>query len=298
MKKFFIVSFFISIAFLLMGCPSDDTPTATPPRPYADVYPEDITEIEDFLDTHYITYDTNFNVTFHEIEEGGTETPIANMPELLYKDVNLHKITYKLYYLNLRQGVNEQPSRVDSVYVSYRGELLNGTKVDEAITPTWFKLDEVIRGWSEMMPKFRSGSIPGYSDFGVGVMFLPSGLAYYNSATGNIPSYSPLIFKFNLYHLRYRDHDFDKILSKYEVGGDSDFIDTNDDGLPEFKDSDDDNIPDYLDVDDDGDGKLTKGEIETSTGSGIYFSWDNIPDCANDVTNPNRIRRHLDSSCR
>ena len=71
-------------------------------------------------------------------------------------------------------------------------------------------------------------------------MFVPSGLGYYNIEKALIPAYSPLIFTFSLKRLRYRDHDGDKILSKYEYGPDlsEDAIDT-----------DGDDYYDYLDVD-------------------------------------------------
>ena len=61
----------------------------------------------------------------------------------------------------------------------------------------------VIRGWSEIFPRFKAGTYVGnpdgtisYSDFGAGIMFLPSGLGYYNNVAGSIPSYSNLIFTF------------------------------------------------------------------------------------------------------
>ena len=49
---------------------------------------------------------------------------------------------------------------------------------------------------------------------GAGVMFLPSGLAYFNGASGSIPSYSPLIFSFKLYAIKRADQDGDGILSR------------------------------------------------------------------------------------
>src|SRR5690606_26668749 len=92
-----------------------------------------------------------------------------------------------------------------------------------------------------------------FADYGVGVMFLPSGLAYYNQVTGAVPRYSPLIFTFNLYELNYRDHDNDGILSKDEVANPGD--------NPLDYDSDNDGIPNMYDKDDDNDSYLTRFEI-------------------------------------
>jgi hypothetical protein len=85
-----------------------------------------------------------------------------------------------------------------------------------------------------------------FSNFGSGVMFLPSGLAYYNQIpSALIPSYSPLIFSFKLKSQKSRDHDRDGILSKYEVNP------TIANQKPKDYDSDGDGIPNYYDIDDD-----------------------------------------------
>ena len=111
------------------------------------------------------------------------------------------------------------------------------TKIDQRIfvqfaefdyseTPIWFQLESVVSGWGEIVPLFKTGTYdttPGpnpstFSNFGAGVMFLPSGLAYYEQIpSALIPSYSPLIFSFKLKSQKSRDHDRDGILSKYEV---------------------------------------------------------------------------------
>ena len=98
-----------------------------------------------------------------------------------------------------------------------------------------------------------------FMNHGVGVMFLPSGLGYFSSATSNIPSYSPLIFKFELLQMYQNDDDGDGVPSYLEdLNGDGEFTLADDD-------TDGDNIPNYGDTDDDGDGVLTKNEIDIKT---------------------------------
>lgn len=319
MKSLFKIVLLLVVATTFLACPQDDSgPQATPARPYEEVYLEDIAKIEDFLHTHYVTVDADYNTEFFEIPEGGTQTPIWDMPELESVDRNIHDITYKIYFLKLREGVGESPTRIDSSFVSYKGNLLEDVSVtfDQSINPVWFPLEDVIRGWGEIIPEFKTGTHTAnpdgtitFDNYGAGVMFLPSGLGYYNTATGNIPSYSCLIFNFKLNNLEFRDHDRDRILSKYEYG-----LNFNE----EANDTDNDGIPDYIDVDDDGDGALTKNEIKFTymdggvektgyypyTGAAVddpatpYDDTKGIPNCSGDFTSIIRLRKHLDKNCR
>lgn len=292
MKNIYKTVLFILLISTFIACDKSDNSTAELPRPFNEVYKEDIAEIEEFLNTHYVTYDADYNTVFAEIQDGGAETTIMQMlgNELTFKEVNTHGITYKVYYLKLREGVGESPTRIDSAYVAYEGFTFNKvqdatgdiitqqTVFDKKVTPVWFELEDVIRGWGEIIPQFKTGtsSIDSntgevtFSDFGAGVMFLPSGLAYYNGTTGSIAPYTPLVFEFKLHSLRYKDHDRDNILSKDEYGTDfnSKALDTDGDGYPDF-----------LDPDDDGDGILTKNELTYDTNGNVIFPYS---DCDND----------------
>jgi hypothetical protein len=328
MKNSLKVLCLVVLATFFAGCPKDDAVAIQPPKPFAEQLPIDAAAIDDFLATHFVTVDAEYNTTFTLIEPGGTETPIKDMPNLKSKDVFRNDLTYTLYYLELNQGdVNgESPIRVDSTFVSYKGMLLNKTVFDIGESPQWFRLDDsnLISGWGEIIPEFRTGTTTEdpdgsgsviYENFGAGVMFLPSAFAYYNSSVGTtIPAYSPLIFSFKLISQKHRDHDNDRVLSVFE------YYDTNGNVL----DTDGDGVPNYLDIDDDGDGFLTKQEIRKPTpilisdGPSLYYPFnafvvvDNpltpedeslnsepkgIPSCSGDFTTPTRIRKHLDPNC-
>lgn len=302
MKSLFKIALFLVLTVSLFSCQNPDEATAAPARPYEEVYPEDLAKIEDFLRTHYVTVDADYNTTFTQIPDGGTQTPIMDMPELRFKEITTHDILYKIYYLKLREGTGENTTRVDSSFVSYKGNTFTKTTTDgvdtytqnvfdQSSTPTWFTLEDVIRGWGEIIPEFKTGTYSSnpdgtlsFADYGAGVMFLPSGLGYYNTATGNIAAYSPLIFNFKLYKQRSRDHDRDKILSKYEYGTDFN---------AEAINSDNDDLPDYIDQDDDNDGLLTKFEIKIS--EGVYYDFSSIPTCG---SGGNGKKKHLDPFCR
>ena len=300
----------IPFIFILVGCPGEDTPETFQSRPYLEVYNENIAEIEDFMESHYITVDASYNVTFTKITATTPGTPIFDaldtstsqnnpLKPLKFKTILKEGVDHKLYYLKLNEGAGSNPTRLDSVFTSYKGYKTDLSSFDSASSPTWFQLQDVIQGWQEVFPEFKSsvgqtinsdGTIT-FNNFGAGIMFVPSGLAYFSgTGGGSIGSYTPIIFTFKLIKVRYKDHDGDKILSKDEYGGPTS-------GTP--LDTDGDGKPDYADFDDDNDGKLTKEDIRISTGVTGWYTYNLIPDCAGIVFGSPGFnkRRHLDTSC-
>jgi hypothetical protein len=339
---FKILSVFI-ICVVLASC-SKSTTEDTPIRDYAEQYKADLDSIDDYIDTHFMTVDpSNYDVTYNLIPDGGTQQSIREQTQYPLKDTLIAQngIDYKVYFIKFREGDPDngrRPTQVDSVYVSYKGVKLTeatdgGEDVfDKAQTPIWFKLQEVITGWAHMIPDFKTGTYtPGtggnpatFENFGAGVMFLPSGLAYFNNGAGTIPSYSPIIFNFKLLELQYRDHDGDGILSKDERKlplsiptslrwKENPYLgyDFNGDGTDEIYDTDEDGIPNMYDIDDDGDNYTTKSETlqytNTITGKRHYYKFNGavaddpltpydetqgVPDCSGDFVSPTRIRKY------
>lgn len=308
--------------FVMVGCPGTDDGTETVVRPYAEVYAEDLAEIEGFMDTHFTTVDADYNVTFTKITaDTPGATPISDeldtsvnqddpSKKLKHKIVSVGGVDHKLYFLKLREGtgntntdsdvLNDNPTRLDSIYCTYKGIKTDLTTFDAASNPVWFLLfdngsnKETIKGWHEIFPEFKRGNfsfdsvtgITTFSDFGAGVMFVPSGLAYFNQSAGTIAAYSPIIFSFKLMNLRYKDHDGDKILSKDEYGGPA---------TGTALDTDGDGKPDYGDYDDDNDGKITFEEIRITPGVSDWYAFGSIPVCS---PGGNGKPRHLDPSCK
>jgi FKBP-type peptidyl-prolyl cis-trans isomerase len=276
MRKISLLLLLISSVFFV-SCHKDDNGGTEPPRDYKQQYSgTDSLDIETYLDTHSMTVSADYDVTFDTITAGNPTSIREQTDYPLQSKVvmdTVRNIPYKLYYISLREGVNRQPSQVDSVAVAYKGVLANreSTSFEVQTTPEWFTLDNVIRGWSEVISLFKTGNYNdlggpdpvSFTDFGAGVIFIPSGLAYYNQSAGSIPAYSNLVFNFKLCELRWRDHDRDGILSKDEVGNAGDD--------PKGYDSDGDGTPNYRDVDDDGDHVLTKDEIHKDGSGNIIF---------------------------
>ena len=214
--KFYFILSMLSLA--LFSCSKDKEAEVAPPREYSVQYATDIKDIEEYLKTYYIEeVTTDFDIKISKIPTGGTQKSIWEQTTypLQFREVNLHGLKYKLYYLVLNQGVGESPSNVDAVFTAYKGDYLQQVTKDGVTTLTvteferssnpqqFFQLTSVIRGWSEVFPLFKKGTYTSnsdgtvsYKDFGAGVMFIPSGLAYYAAGKGVIPGYSPLIYSF------------------------------------------------------------------------------------------------------
>lgn len=211
--------------------------------------------------------------------DGVVPDPANN--KLLMDDVELKTITfaktnYEFYILDLNPNAGgESPRFSDQIRVNYEGFTLDNKIFDSAVTPVDFDLISLVPGWRKVMPFFKGaetfmsqndGTV-NYTNHGVGVMFLPSGLAYFSNATGGIPSYTSIAFKFDLFQIAENDHDNDGIPSYIEdLNGDGEFtIADSEDDTVTHDDTDGDAIPNYFDLDDDGDGVPTLNELEHQT---------------------------------
>lgn len=300
MNRFLKVISSLAFVVVFAACNKDDDgANIAPPRDPALQYATEKPAIEEYLQTHYIaSVDADYNVDIQKILPEETHVSIWDQTEypLQSKIVTANGVEYTLYYLVLREGVNERPTVYDQVRVAYRGTLLDGTQFDyDPFPQTNLALLNTIQAWREILPLFKSGNyvdIPGdpnpatYEDYGAGVLFAPSGLAYYNQLLPDAPAYSTMVFSFKLYDVDWVDHDNDGIYTRFET------IDGVD---PADYDTDGDGTANYLDVDDDNDTFLTRAEIRIpDTDPAEYYDFENIPDCSGGLTG---TKRHLDPAC-
>lgn len=330
--KFYLILSIITVS--IISCSKDKVPPIEPPRDFATQYTADNTVIEDYLKTNFITvinhtgFDDDQNVTISPITNGETSIWDQTTYQLKTRNVSIHNITYKTYYLVLRTGLGESPRNVDGVLASYRGDYLepiaSTTSTAKSVTATKFEevkypqsilsLNSAINGWSEIFPQFKTGTYAPhldsngnadgtitYKDFGAGVLFLPSGLGYYNAGSGAIPPYTPLVFSFKLYGIQRLDQDGDGIPSYQEdLDGDGYMYDYRNtvnyptapaDAVRYADDTDKDGIPDFLDVDDDGDNYTTKLELKKPDGT--YHTFETVPSCSGQT-----VKRYLTKECK
>ncbi len=289
LRKIVLLTLGLSICFL--SCNNDDDGGIEPVeiRDRAEQQATDKTDLLNYLATHYynssefeaLTDPTIRELKIKELAEGATTAPDGHT---LLKDaagyevidgVKFADIDYEYYIIKLQQGggVNS-PTFSDNVSAVYEGFTLNNSVFDSGINPVSFDLAATITGWQKVFPHFKeadnfvenSDGTINFSNQGIGIMFLPSGLAYFNATRPGIPAYAPLVFKFELLQTTQNDQDNDGIPTYLE--------DTNGDGLI-FDNTDEDFVGaangsvnplyDYLDSDDDNDGILTKDEIMVTT---------------------------------
>ncbi|EJF43871.1 hypothetical protein HMPREF1319_2287 [Capnocytophaga ochracea str. Holt 25] len=258
-----------------VSCKKNENSNVTPPRDVTEVRNENNHAIETFLKTHTYTFSATATisetVTFATISN--TTASIFNDSklkrlELDVYDANKTLVRHTLYYLILQEGTGTTTTIADSVYVNYKGQLLDLSIFDKTTTQStsnWMDLignivtnkpSGTIRGFRDGVAQLRAsatgltnngdGTLKAPTDGGVGVFFIPSGLGYFNNRQAKIPAYSPLIFTVRLIATRRADHDHDGKPSINEIV-------RNEYGVITYPDCDANKdtsyLPDYLDAD-------------------------------------------------
>lgn len=283
--KTYVLSTLCVLALLSSCKKDDDSPVQIPPRDRTEQQVSDLDSLQSYLKSHYYNRATFTDGGDHSISEliiselpKGDNGEYLAMPDpeinqMLSEAVDIDNpkttkfqdVEYQFYILEINEGGGDNPHFSDMVRLNYEGLLTNGTVFDGSVTPVEFDLLNLIPGWKEVIPQFKTaenfvengdGTVT-FNNYGVGVMFLPSGLGYFANPTGSIPAYSNLIFKFELYQYEIADHDGDGIPSYMEdLNGDGDLFNDDTDG---------DGVPNFLDPDDDGDRVSTLNEMTRQT---------------------------------
>jgi len=98
-----------------------------------------------------------------------------------------------LQYEVIKLGNGPLPTDTNSVKVNYHGTLIDGTVFDSSVerkTPITFKVNQVIKGWTEALKLMPVGS-----KFKI---YVPQELAYAGADRGKIKPFSMLIFEVEL----------------------------------------------------------------------------------------------------
>ena len=313
MKRFFLL---LGMSILVASCGDDDGPggiqVAT--TTLAEQIVEDDAAILDYLDTHFYNYEEfqnppenfNFRVRIDSITgDNSDKIPLSQQVSSAVINVSSNETTFPLpeeetdvlhtyYFLQIREGQGPSPTIGDSTLVKYEGQLLNGFVFDDSADFVWFPLYDSVRGFANSMAQMKGGTPEGIvinpdgtsqiTDSGMGLMIIPSGLAYFNRPRegSQIPLFAPLVFTFELgLTVEDTDTDNDGIPNMEEdLDGDGFLFDDNTDLEGEIERRLRIAFPNFRDPDDDGDGVLTRDEISDENGN-IIFPY---PDTDNDGT--------------
>ena len=281
LKPFFGI---VCLLVLTTACEEQQRGFREPPRDYEAQRAVDNDSLLTFLQTRFYNYEAYATAASNEqviftidtIQgDNANKTPLSDQVEELnfrVKDNDGAYVDHTAYVLKIREGVGTAPTAADSVFVAYKGMLLNLSRFDERTNPVWFESLSVVKGFSALMPYIKSAAPPtvnpdgtyAFDGFGSAAIFMPSALGYYNDSR-SVPAYSPLIFAVDLFTYNITDHDGDSVPTHVEdLDGDNYFDeDTDSDGLPNYRDDDDDN-----------DGTLTRDEYDVHN-DGIADDTDN-----------------------
>jgi FKBP-type peptidyl-prolyl cis-trans isomerase FkpA len=98
-----------------------------------------------------------------------------------------------LVYKSIKEGTGASPTATDKVKVNYRGTLIDGKEFDSSAAagkPAEFRLDQVIKCWTEGVQKMKVG--------GKAQLVCPADLAYGERGSGLIPANATLVFEVEL----------------------------------------------------------------------------------------------------
>ena len=154
-----------------LSCRPDDQEDEEPPRDYLEQSLEDDQKLVQYMKSHYYNYD-DFSNDSSEDKEIVIDTILSENTNLkslfdfaVETSVTLATnegeiIEHKLYHIVIKDGIRteDKPSIADSVYLSYKGKLLNGNIFDKKTNPVWFDTANVIRGFRYGLQFFSPGN--------------------------------------------------------------------------------------------------------------------------------------------
>ncbi|NPA37550.1 MAG: peptidylprolyl isomerase [Chlorobi bacterium] len=135
--------------------------------------------------------DNTFDPTLQaEIDDQVIQDYLKTQPDSIQD--NVIRDPSGIYYVILKEGTGEHPDVYSTVYVYYKGWLMETGELfeDHSASVAVFNLSGLIRGWQIGIPKLDKQ--------GKGIFYIPSGLAYGPDGSGTIPPNSVLIFEIYL----------------------------------------------------------------------------------------------------
>ena len=218
--------YLLTIVAVFVSCNNDDDNTVTfQERDRTEQQDADKTDWLEYFTGHYYNsgfFETGSDhkysdiiITERETDGNGNflDVPVGHtllLDAIETKFTTYLDVDYEYYILRINQGNGEAPKFTDAVRARYEGISIDGedpfdtaiTPIDLLLTGNGFTTFGVIRGWQLILPTFNSasgfsidgGGIVNFNNYGLGIMFVPSGLGYFSAGTTG-STYDNLIFK-------------------------------------------------------------------------------------------------------
>ena len=290
MRNIFLAA--MGLVFFISCKNDDDNTVEIEVRDRGEVQVESSANLTAYLDTHFYNYeefetppaDFDYKIRFDTISgDNADKTPLSS--QVITRQYTFEETEYELYILKAREGEGVQPTFADSTFLNYEGRVVGGNRFDVAISPVWFDLSQVVFGFANGVSELKAGTqftqnadgtFDFGNDYGIGAVFIPSGLGYFNGSGPGFGSYSDLVFTFDLFRaVEDTDNDRDGVPNWMEDVNGNNYVNELGD------DTDGDRVPNYLDTDDDGDGTPTREEINLDEDGNLVLPF---PDTDNDGT--------------
>ena len=123
--------------------------------------------------------------TYAEEELEGFDNQIKSYVK--EKKITFFKTEEGVYYNIKQQGIGRKIIYGDSVLISYKGVLLDGTLVDEQKKPIWFAVKDLIAGWKYTLTLINKNSVIE--------LIIPPQLGYGDHKLQKIPKNSILFYE-------------------------------------------------------------------------------------------------------
>lgn len=214
-NRFFMI---LILTGFLIGCTKNDDfdqVQTVPARNRGEVQRESDSLLRNYLSTHFYNYeafvepseDFGYKIVFDTIAgENSDKIPLLDQVETQL--IAQQGQQEKLYILKVREGAGTKSTNSSSTTINYEGRhVISGKLFDKSTQPFPLQLSRAIPGFGNAVANFRAastftknadGTASFSNDYGIGAVFVPTGLAYFNLAAGPIAPYENLIFTFDL----------------------------------------------------------------------------------------------------
>lgn len=234
MKKVILALFAVSV--LVMSCKKDDDSQdeSLKPRDRGEEAIAAQNEIEEFLSNYAYNYEDfenpiegfDYRVVIDSILPGNDKIPLIEQVEYkMVEDPFEPEVKYKLYYLKVAEGEGTAIVDAEVAHITYEAWslknniLLENTNSSEP-KPIVMENKTSNVGLKEALKEFNAASgfevngdgTVSYQGFGVGAVFSPSGLAFFNNPPLNVPVgyYNQIIYTFQVKGITEKEKEEEK----------------------------------------------------------------------------------------